>query len=670
MLKRYGFHFCPDSLTYRIVLGWQIMDLLTTKEEPISPLEASLQSAGDNRYELEKVLRYYQKDPSDSLKYKAACFLIQNMPYYKYTDGEQLENYKMFYVWLKDFPKRSPEEISDSVKQVFGPIGELEKKCDIQEVDSAYLCSNIEWAFKVWQEQPWTKHVSFDTFCEYILPYRIDNEALTYWREEYYNTYNPLLDSLRMSDKLDKEDPIVAANYLISRLPDKFTRNSTVSPYSFGHIGPKYVPHMTGTCRDRSDFGMYLLRALGIPCAMDFILGCDLANAGHFWLTAWDKQGRDYKTEFPNSFVYVCKDGWYNDDDAVKVYRSTFSVNRELYNKMASLSTELYPFWKLPRFKDVTYTYARYYMRQLKIPTSKICKEKAKGKIAYLCITDRDKWVPVDWTEYDVDNLVFKDIRKGAILRVATYDNGALSYIIDPFYIDRTTNELYFYSCGKDTEEVVLYSKFLLEKENLFRERLVGGVFEGSNRPDFAEKDTLFIIQQKPKRLYTSIKSWSDKKYRYVRYFGYKNTHCQIAEIAFYGVNDTVPLKGKAIGTYGCYQQDGSHEYPNAFDGQTWTCFDYLENDGGWTGLDFGEPMQVDKIVYTPANRDNYIRSGDTFELCYCDGDWKSAGTVKATTDSLVYRNIPRNAILLLYNRTRGVQERIFVYENGRQVWK
>ena len=90
----------------------------------------------------------------------------------------------------------------------------------------------------------------------------------------------------------------------------------------------------------------------------------------------------------------------------------------------------------------------------------------------------------------------------------------------------------------------------------------------------------------------------------------------------------------------------------------------------GWTGLDLGEPMQVDRIVYTPANRDNYIRPDDMFELSYCDGDWKSAGKIKATTDSLVYRNVPRNAVLLLRNLTRGVQERIFVYENGRQAWK
>ena len=45
MVKRYGFHIVFVGLL--IVLGWQIVDLLTAeKVEPISPLEISLQLAG------------------------------------------------------------------------------------------------------------------------------------------------------------------------------------------------------------------------------------------------------------------------------------------------------------------------------------------------------------------------------------------------------------------------------------------------------------------------------------------------------------------------------------------------------------------------------------------------------------------------------------------------
>ena len=652
------------------ILGWHLTDSLIVLEGSITPLEIALQSAGNSRNELEKVLLYYRENSSDSLKYRAVCFLIVNMPFYSYLSGKQLENYKSYYSWLKKSKGKSPEQVADSVKKVFGPIGNMVRKRDILEIDSAYLCHNIEWAFKVWKEQPWGKNISFDMFCEYILPYRIDDEPLAYWREMYYEKYNSLLDSLRMSNTLDKEDPVVAASYLIERLLDKEHIFTSVTPTSFGHIGPEYVQYLSGSCREVTDFCVYLFRALGIPCAIDFIPMSGSGSAGHFWLVTWDKNGEDYKMDFPEPLQLVRKSWWYAMDMSAKMYRYTFSVNRGVYESMAAYGEELSPFWRLPKFKDVTHGYAQYYKKEMKIPSERIYKEKRDGKIAYLCLSSRDRWIPVDWTEYDRNNLVFRNLKKSSIMRVATYENGSLHFVTDPFIVDGWTNKSHYYSAGGEKQDVVLYAKSNIDTENLFRDRMIGGVFEGSNRADFADKDTLFLIQSKPYRLRTVVKSWSDKKYRYLRYVGPENASCNVAEIAFYEPNDTIALKGKVLGTPGCSQQDGSHEYTNAFDGKTWTSFDYIEPTGGWTGLDAGKEVQVDRIVYTPRNRDNYIRPGDTFELFYCDGDWKSAGMMIATTDSLVYRNIPKDVLLLLRNHTRGVDERIFVYENGTQAWK
>lgn len=652
------------------ILGWHLTDSLIVLEGSITPLEIALQSAGNSRNELEKVLLYYRENSSDSLKYRAVCFLIVNMPFYSYLSGKQLENYKSYYSWLKKSKGKSPEQVADSVKKVFGPIGNMVRKRDILEIDSAYLCHNIEWAFKVWKEQPWGKNISFDMFCEYILPYRIDDEPLAYWREMYYEKYNSLLDSLRMSNTLDKEDPVVAASYLIERLLDKEHIFTSVTPTSFGHIGPEYVQYLSGSCREVTDFCVYLFRALGIPCAIDFIPMSGSGSAGHFWLVTWDKNGEDYKMDFPEPLQLVRKSWWYAMDMSAKMYRYTFSVNRGVYESMAAYGEELYPFWRLPKFKDVTHGYAQYYKKEMKIPSERIYKEKRDGKIAYLCLSSRDRWIPVDWTEYDRNNLVFRNLKKSSIMRVATYENGSLHFVTDPFIVDGWTNKSHYYSAGEEKQDVVLYAKSNIDTENLFRDRMIGGVFEGSNRADFADKDTLFLIQSKPYRLRTVVKSWSDKKYRYLRYVGPENASCNVAEIAFYEPNDTTALKGNVLGTPGCSQQDGSHEYINAFDGKTWTSFDYIEPTGGWTGLDAGKEVQVDRIVYTPRNRDNYIRPGDTFELFYCDGDWKSAGMMIATTDSLVYRNIPKDVLLLLRNHTRGVDERIFVYENGTQAWK
>ena len=96
-----------------------MIDRIAFREETITPLEVALQSADNNRKELEKVLCHYQKNPADSLKYKAACFLIENMPFYTYSYGEQLENYKSYYAWLKVRKGKTAQQVADSVKKVF-----------------------------------------------------------------------------------------------------------------------------------------------------------------------------------------------------------------------------------------------------------------------------------------------------------------------------------------------------------------------------------------------------------------------------------------------------------------------------------------------------------------------------------------------------------------------
>ena len=65
----------------------------------VSILEIALQQAGENRVELEKVLSRYQIDPADSLKYRAACFLIENMPYYTSVSYTHLVKKNMTNLW-------------------------------------------------------------------------------------------------------------------------------------------------------------------------------------------------------------------------------------------------------------------------------------------------------------------------------------------------------------------------------------------------------------------------------------------------------------------------------------------------------------------------------------------------------------------------------------------
>ena len=169
-------------------------------------------------------------------------------------------------------------------------------------------------------------------------------------------------------------------------------------------------------------------------------------------------------------------------------------------------------------------------------------------------------------------------------------------------------------------------------------------------------------------RLNNTIFPEKEKSYRYVRYKGPKGSYCNIAEMAFFeDTSDTLALKGRIIGTPGCFQKDGSHDYYKVYDGNPYTYMDYKTPDEGWVGLDFGIPHRIKKFTYIPRNSDNFIHKGDVYELFYWhDKKWNSLGRQVAKADSLNYV-IPKGVALFLKNHTEGKDERIFKKTDGRQ---
>lgn len=620
-------------------------------------LDSALELAGGNREELEKVLRHYE---GDTLKYRAACFLIENMPYHGYKDGKALEEYRKYFE-LFSKGNYKPQRLVDSLKQADGAFSEssLVRKRDIEEVDSAFLVCHIDWAFKVWQEQPWGKNVSFTDFCEYILPYRIGDEPLEKWREAVYRKYNPLLDSLRATANAD--DPLAAAQAVMDIWGKKEYNWTSLFP-SGPHIGVRAVEWKSGSCREYTDGVVYLLRALGIPAGIDRTLQRGDNNASHFWAFTIDKNGDTYITE-PEVWISSKK----HNVLKAKVAQMTYSLNRELAGKIADMQT-VYPTFRFPLFKDVSRFYLAHSNR-LAIDVEDMYREVGKDEPVYLCLSEHLRWTPIDIAYRKGKEVTFTDVDGGVVAVLATGKGTQLEILTDPFRIDKQTGELSFYSPQGAEERVQVYCKYNLHFGDLVY-RMVGGVVEGSNRRDFRDADTLYYIKEFPYRLFTTVYPKVTKSYRYIRYRGGKDSYCNIGELYLYECpDDSVRLKGKVIGTPGCYDNDGSHEYTNVFDGDPFTSFDYKQAEGGWAGVDLGYPRKVGKIVYVPRNRGNFVRQGQCYELFYFDkGSWHSLGRRTACSDVLEYE-VPQGALLYLKNHTEGHDERIFEIKDRRQVF-
>lgn len=596
---------------------------------------------------------------NDSLKLKAAIFLIENLPYHYSYEGQAVDNYHRLYE-LHCTGKYTPEKVLDSISSIYGNFNYKNAiiKQDIQ-IKSEYLIDNIEWSFKVWKEQPWGKNIAFENFCEYILPYRIGDEKLIPWRKKIYEQFNPVLDSIRSLPQA--EDPLFVAEFMLKHLKKRF-------PFYFSyifqgpHVGPDIVNWYSGYCRESTDILIYVFRALGIPCGRDFIFVRGDDNTGHEWNFVLDKDGNShycsitYDSDKPEPVnIY-----WWSKG---KTNRQTFSVNRKIVDEIGIDPVKIHPLFQYPKFKDVTHLYAGERGYPISIHQEKLYRNLPKNTPVYLCSSSWQDWIPLDCICYKnkKDSITFQKAEGGVVFRLATFENNMMKPLTDPFLLNRETGNIRYFGSEGENEQIVILHKFNLHWT--YPWDMVGGVFEGSTDANFTTKDTLFVISNRPQRKWNILEIKNKNVYRYLRYVSPPKGSCNIAEVAFYSdYNDTIPIKGKPIGTRNPKELEETHNFNNVFDGDTKTSFTYHKPDSGWIGLKLKQPEKIRKIIYTARNRDNFINEGEIYELFYDrKGEWISVGKIEAVSDSLVY-NVPKGALLYLRNHTQGKDERIFEY--------
>lgn len=629
-----------------------------------TPLEAALEAAGTNRPELEKVLAHYQ---GDSLKLRAAAFLIENMPYHYAYSGKELRKYHAYFERFAASAWRGPTFVRDSLLKADGTFcpDSLRKVPDLQAVKADFLIRHIDFAFRVWRGQPWGRNVAFDDFLEFILPYRVGTEELACWREDIYRRYNPMLDSVRAS--ADSADVLAVAQVLMDSLSGDGTICFTGLFPSGITVGPDLVRWRSGNCRELTDLVTYVFRAVGLPAGCDKMLMRGDKNVAHYWNFVVGEGDSTYFASIGPSSKHFAKADTYWDPKG-KVYRETFSLNRAVCEDLGGDTVNVPEAFRQPLMRDVTAAYAGGINHALRIPVDSLAVSPRENETVYLCLASRESWIPVGYGCFEDDTVRIDNVQGAVVFRLVIYRDGRMISLGEPFELEKYGGALRFFRASGKREKAVLWQKF---KED-FQAHMVGGVFEADNRADFRHPDTLHVITERPPRLMNVVHlPDSVKTYRFVRYYGPEKRHCNISELTFYAPGaegDT--LRGCVISPPGVQEGRIVNQFHNVFDGDPYTSLDYREPSGGWVGLDFGRPVRIGRLVYTPRNRDNFIRRGDRYELFYATArGWVSLGEQVAVSDSLVYE-VPVGALLYLRDHTRGVDDRIFEMVDGRQkLW-
>lgn len=414
-------------------------------------LELALQLSGKNRTELEAVLNHYK---NDTLKFKAACYLIRNMPYhysrkeyYLSPDGEK---------YRPDITAFSNEEEvkkhCDSLMRCGYRI-ERQNISDITYLDSAYLVNNIDLAFFAWQK-PWAKNIPFNDFCKYILPYRAQTEQISFLRGKLMTQFMPMLDSIQPTS------PLEACTLLNERLKKIIRYQDTGLPL-YPTIDETYqigISQCDGIC----NLGAFIMRAVGIPVAVDFTIWPKM-DLGHSWCAVLDNghfysfgPGEDQPNVHAKLFSKI------RHRRPAKVYR--FNFNPIQYGKKTK-NDGFNTFLKSPLLHDVTNEYLN---KTTNIEISVDTEDNTRNKEVYLCTHNFYQWQPLAiGTRYNNNVCYFKNVVGDNIFIVADCPDGKnLRYISAPFYLNKKGNIHLFIPQIEQKQTVILEKRKDKKKVN------------------------------------------------------------------------------------------------------------------------------------------------------------------------------------------------------------
>lgn len=579
-----------------------------------------------------------------------------------------------------DISKSDLNLLIDSLSKSLGLLNKIQpyEVLDKNYISKEKINNNNKLAFKALMESSWKDSINFNDFKEYISPYKLTNEIFDDWRDSLYINHQKLISlhpNLKNLDSLYNYHRKKTYNSIKSKIS---TKNHFLSSpnYSWLNISKE------GKCGYMCKYAIYHLRASGVPATYDYIPEWgNRPRSGHAYvgLANRNKQlkyllsnnnnptklinnlNATINTKYTHIFLEsaIPKNLYVQYEKTIpKVYRETWSIQSSLINSISNVPLEeIYRPLIKPNMVDVTSQY-------LQVGNVEISKSYFDNlNMMYLATFDRTGWIPIAYSSFNLfGKAIFKDLGKNVMYLPMSYKN-RLKPFSSPFLINSSGVKKTLI-CNKNK----LVNMKLIRKYPLFSYTANHAVgfkgcrIEGSNDSKFKDAKILHEINYYP----FSMQQIDFKKpdtLRYIRLVTPRDdsTILRLAEIECYqdscGVNIKLVHK-----TY----KNGRHEkkFSKVLDGKLDT---YAS--GRWFKLDFEFPRPISRIRFCPKNDTNCIIPGNEYELFYWDNSWVSAGKKIAKYFSLDYKAIPSGTIYWLKCLTEGKEERIFTYDDGRQIW-
>lgn len=358
-----------------------------------------------------RVSDYYS---NDTLKHQAALFLEKYAAFH-YGVGRHIVDSLGRRSRLT--PKRFP---NDSVYRAYLDNHHYRNEIsrpvlDADTITDKFLIENIDLAFDAWRK-PWAKNISFNDFCQYILPYRNGDEELSRWRPRFKQEYEHLITDSMMSQKNIRD----IAEFLMRQIRKKVGYGTRFNGLIQGFLTPAETEQLGHVeCKACANYAAMVMRACGIPCEV-IEMHWRFTEVPHssvlFPKTA--NNPRAFRLTIGDTLIIMGE-----PKDSMAAWRTwayTYPCNDQLL-KMAE-SKDVPRAFALPVFrKDVTALTSKTFNLTLPVPDS--LKHKAW---LFLCRFHNWKWYAIREGQVTGDKAQFTNVTIRQLYRLGFYTGDSI----------------------------------------------------------------------------------------------------------------------------------------------------------------------------------------------------------------------------------------------------
>ncbi len=526
---------------------------------------------------------------------------------------------------------------------------------DRDNITADFLISHINYTYDLWKSSRFCSALTFDEYCEYLLPYNticgIGPKITAEERSKWLLEQGFSIDSLK-----DWEAIVKAYNYLL---------------YSTRQVNPnRELTHRQGLtdlngneytdCMDKAHHCVLNLRAVGIPCVMERNFGYRTLKAHHAHCAIYDVSKKwFFRFNAEDTASIPSSTGW-DYIEMQNIYRVTYKSNMFSPVFLKQPKEPIPSTFMSPCLTDVTRSS---FPLNIGIESNEYSKN-----IFYLSIfnTRHGGLLPITWGLYDSisKSVCFKSVLPQTLYFLCVYHEGKLVVINEPFYITNTGSKkeiVKLSSCAeynpilqKDSfnlESVVLRRKYPIKELTIQRSKdLSGSVIEASNDSMFNNSVVLWRLKS---QLLPTIQTEYINNLSKYKYYRFKASD----SIAYISILRWFHNDIEYIADTIC----------KAYDGDMTTA-----PDTKFIEIRFDKPVCINRIEIAPLNADNGIKDNHYYTLHYwnsASSEWSVISTVIASGDSIIFRNVPKGALLWLKDHTEGEEEMPFLYVNKKQLF-